>query len=215
MNVSVVIPVRNQEALLPEAIGSVLAQPEVAQLIVVDDGSSDRSAEVARALGAEVLSQPASGVPSALNLGISNCREEILAFLDSDDLWPLRRLESSLDILRRHPRVAGVFGTQQVFMHPNFQQRGPAEMAYLRGCLVLRKSSWNEVGPFRGDINYGDFLDWYSRARDLGFDFQAIEDVVLWRRSHANNMTRGGQGAQDYLKVVHGILQRRRQQQKL
>ena len=84
--VSVVIPVRNGERFLAEAIDSVLGQshPRL-ELIVVDDGSSDSTSEVARAFGSRVryVRRPPLGVAAALNSGIDLARGDLLAFLDA------------------------------------------------------------------------------------------------------------------------------------
>lgn len=88
--ISVVIPVYNRAKILPRAIKSVLEQTyKPFEIIVVDDGSIDSTAEVARSFGSlvRVLQQPNSGVSVARNRGVSEARCEWVAFLDSDDYW--------------------------------------------------------------------------------------------------------------------------------
>src|SRR5437763_5703586 len=94
--VSVVIPVRNGERFLADAIGSALGQSRPPlEVIVVDDGSSDSTAEVAQAFGSAVhcVSQPPLGVATALNCGVNLARGDLLAFLDADDVWMHEKLE--------------------------------------------------------------------------------------------------------------------------
>jgi len=92
--ISVVIPALNAERFLAEAIRSVHAQTlNVAEIIVVDNGSSDRTAEIASELGAVVVAEETRGLSRARNAGIRRSSEPWIALLDSDDLWDARKIE--------------------------------------------------------------------------------------------------------------------------
>ena len=85
--ISVVIPCYNQARYLADAIRSVREQThQPIECIVVDDGSTDRTSEVAAELGARVLHQPNGGVSAARNAGLSAARGELVVFLDADDV---------------------------------------------------------------------------------------------------------------------------------
>ncbi|HWE06168.1 MAG TPA: glycosyltransferase, partial [Rhizomicrobium sp.] len=92
---SVIIAVRNGERFLGEAIRSVLAQVSATdELIVVDDGSTDRSAQIAASTAdprVQLIQQDRRGVSAARNRGVSAANGCFLAFLDHDDLWPSER----------------------------------------------------------------------------------------------------------------------------
>ena len=88
--ITAAIPVRDGEAYLAEAIESVLAQSRPCeQLIVVDNGSTDRSAEIAPGYGpaVELVEEPRAGIGAARNAALRAARGESVAFLDADDLW--------------------------------------------------------------------------------------------------------------------------------
>jgi glycosyltransferase involved in cell wall biosynthesis len=92
--ISVVIPALNAERFIGEAIESVHAQTlKVSEIIVVDNGCSDRTAQIASNLGAVVVKEPKRGLSRARNAGIRVCRQEWVALLDSDDLWDRRKTE--------------------------------------------------------------------------------------------------------------------------
>ena len=88
--VSVIVPAYNAAPFLGEALDSVFAQGlPVLEVVVVDDGSTDGTAEVARRFGrgVRVLTQPRSGSGQARNVGLAETTGELVAFLDADDVW--------------------------------------------------------------------------------------------------------------------------------
>jgi glycosyltransferase involved in cell wall biosynthesis len=100
-DVSAVIPVHNGSAYLAEAIQSVLSQtrPPI-ECLVIDDGSTDETAEVVRRFGREVayVRQDRSGVSSARNRGAALARGALVAFLDHDDVWLPTKLERQVEV---------------------------------------------------------------------------------------------------------------------
>ncbi|MGD9614511.1 MAG: glycosyltransferase family 2 protein [Alphaproteobacteria bacterium] len=110
----------NGEVFIAEAIESVLAQTfEDWELILVDDGSTDRATEIAKCYAAQdprrirYAEHPGHenrGMSASRNLGLRLARGEYVAFLDADDIWLPRRLEVHIDLLDRHPEVELVAG---------------------------------------------------------------------------------------------------------
>lgn len=119
--VSIVIPFLNAERFLSEAVASVLTQTyECWELLLVNDGSTDRSATIAARYAKERPSQVRClqhpdlgrhGISTSRNLGISNARGEFIASLDSDDAWYPNKLERQVALLRAEPEAAMVFGS--------------------------------------------------------------------------------------------------------
>jgi glycosyltransferase involved in cell wall biosynthesis len=112
--VSVVIPVFNGAATIGRAITSVLAQRfdgDRLEVIVVNDGSTDASAEVLRGFGdrIRVINQPNRGAAAARNVGAAAARGEYLAFLDADDTWLPHKLAATVPPLERSPAIVLVF----------------------------------------------------------------------------------------------------------
>ncbi len=101
---SVIIPVFNREILLPRAIESVLNQSfKDFEIIVIDDGSTDKSAQVAQSYGVRVVKRKNGGVAAARNLGIKLSKGNIIAFLDSDDEWKKDKLKIQYEFFRQNP----------------------------------------------------------------------------------------------------------------
>lgn len=110
--VSVIIPAYNAEAYVLEAIRSVQAQDYAPlEIVLVDDGSRDRTVERVRAAAPEVriVSQPNAGVAAARNTGLREARGEYICFLDADDGWFAGKLAAQVDYLARHPDTGLVY----------------------------------------------------------------------------------------------------------
>ncbi len=114
--VAALIPVWNGAAFLPEALESILAQePAVDEVVVIDDGSTDASAEIANGFGPRVrcVRRQHSGLAASRNAAVCLSQSEVLGFLDSDDVWPRGRLALLLRALEEHPECAIVQGRLQ------------------------------------------------------------------------------------------------------
>ena len=108
--ISVVIPALNAERFIAEAIESVHAQTmSVSEIIVVDNGCTDRTAEIASELGAIVIQEKSRGLSLARNAGIRRARQQWIALLDSDDLWDARKIEHQWKAIQAFPD-AGMVG---------------------------------------------------------------------------------------------------------
>ena len=108
MLISCIVPAYNGERYLGQTIDSILGQTyRPIEVIVVDDGSTDRTADVAAGYGAPVrlISQPNAGPAAARNTGIEAARGVFLAFLDSDDLWHEEKLERQMQRFAARPEL--------------------------------------------------------------------------------------------------------------
>lgn len=125
---SVVIPTWNRARLVCEAIESALAQrPGQVEVIVVDDGSTDNTVdELARRFGSRInlLRMPRrSGIGAARNAGVLQARGELLAFLDSDDLWLPGKLDAELRVFERLPDTEAIVSDSLTFLEGNPEER--------------------------------------------------------------------------------------------
>jgi glycosyltransferase involved in cell wall biosynthesis len=114
MRVTVLVDTYNYGQYIEEAIGSVLAQDfpaEEMEILVVDDGSGDDTAERVRQYGERVqyFHKPNGGQASALNFGIARARGEIVAFLDGDDFWLPGKLQRVAAEFEKHPEAGMVY----------------------------------------------------------------------------------------------------------
>lgn len=222
MLVSVVVPVRNGETFLGEALESALAQTwEPLEVIVVDDGSTDGSARVAAGFPrVRLLRQAPQGQATARNQAVAASRGELLAFLDADDLWPSTKLEVQAGYLRDHPEVDGVLGRQKLLVEPGVPlppwvyREGGLERAGAGAqplSLVTRRAVWDLVGPFTPGLLFADDTDWLMRAHELDVRIEMLEEVVLHRRIHGANITYDDEAMRRGLALaLKGRIERRR-----
>lgn len=216
--VTAAIPVRNGEAYLAEAIESVLAQSRPCeQLIVVDNGSTDRSAEIARGYGAavEVVFEPRAGVGSARNAAMRAARGSHIAFLDADDLWDPAKTALQLAAFDADPALQLAFGHVRQFASPKLAAEGlriPAEPqpGLHLGAMLAARSAIEAVGPWP-DVQISDGLNFMLRARELGLKQTMLPQTVMLRRVHGENHSIRNRGERaEFARLLKQSLDRRR-----
>ncbi len=221
--ISVIIPVYNTEKYLAQAIQSVLKQEEKPlEVIVVDDGSTDGSVNVATKFGSQISlyqHQTNKGVGAARNLGVNNSKGEFLAFLDADDFWTAGKLKTQLAYLKNNPDIDMVFGQVEQFISLELpienQNKLHAELkkmpGYVAGAMLIRRETFLKVGWFDEKLELGEYIDWFSRAKDMGLKFHMSNEVVLKRRIHTTNMgIYKRQHLKDYTSLLRAALARKR-----
>ncbi|PSB57682.1 glycosyltransferase family 2 protein [Chamaesiphon polymorphus CCALA 037] len=221
--VSVIIPVYNRERYLAEAIESVLAQTYPAiELIVVDDGSSDRSAEIACSYPVRYHYQPNAGMSAARNAGIALSTGRFLAFLDSDDIWVADKTAKQMAAFDADPSLEAVFGYAQQFYSPELDDSLRARMlcpdrpmlAHTATAMTIERSALLRIGLFDPDLKITPDVSWYICAIERQLRQIALPDVVFHRRLHeTNNGTTQRHHASERLHLLKAKLDRQRAQQ--
>jgi glycosyltransferase involved in cell wall biosynthesis len=196
-SVSLIVAVYNGEAYLREALESAFAQEfEPYEVVVVDDGSTDGTAEIARSFPARYLYQENQGPSTARNAGLDMARGELIAFLDGDDVLPPSKLAVQWEYLREHPATACVLGRNDwIFENgaePSSLRRDPVygELGGIQpGTAMIRKHVLDELGGFDSTYRYWEFQNLFVRMREHGVQIDVLPEVVLRKRLHGANAT--------------------------
>jgi len=220
--VSAIIPVYNCDRYLKEAIISVLRQTHPPfEILVIDDGSTDNSAAVAREFSTSIqyYSQPHQGAGTARNYGTQLAKGNYFAFLDADDVWEKDKLTRQLQIFSDRPEVDMVFGQMKNFHSPELPESVkqqfycPPELipGYHPGTLLIKREAFDRVGPFDTQWKLGEFIDWYLKAMEAGLNSAMLPELVLGRRIHQTNTgSRDRDFRKDYVRIIKASLDRRR-----
>lgn len=218
--VSVIVPAFNSERFIAAALASIEAQTFVpSEVIVVDDGSTDGTSDIAAGFpGVTLLRQAHVGVAAARNRGLEVATGEVVAWLDADDLWPPGALAAQAAVLGGAEGPALVLGRTREFRESGHSdinrletEAGPATGGELPGVTVGSREIYERVGPLSKDLRVGAFMDWFLRAKETGERILTHDRVVLFRRLHDDNLgLRERDARRDYLEVVKARLRRRR-----
>jgi glycosyltransferase involved in cell wall biosynthesis len=212
--VSAAIAVRDGERFLAEAIESALAQTvPCSEVIVVDNGSTDRSREIAEGYGdagVRVIDEPVAGIAHARNAALGAYRGTHLSFLDADDLWEPQKNEVQLAALSAPDPPEIVFGHVAQFMDGDAARIQPGR-GFLAASLASREV-WDRIGPWPTEVgNTAEGLDFFLRVQRVGLRELMLDDVVHRRRIHGENVGfRERDARTDMARVMKRELDRRR-----
>jgi glycosyltransferase involved in cell wall biosynthesis len=216
--VSVMMPAYNAEQYIGLAIESVLAQRYPGwELIIVDDGSTDRTAEIAASYQdprIRILRQANQGESAARNAALESSKGVFVAFLDADDLFQLDHLEATVNFLRSHPEFEAVYtdgyhinGEGKQLSPLSARRRGPfagwiyeevvraSDVIGPPGCILMRfQPILDESLRFDPAIIIGpdwDFVLRYAENHPFGY----IQDRTYLYRVHQSNITKTTAGS--------------------
>ena len=172
--VSCIVPVYNGERYLRSALESIFAQDyRPLEVIVVDDGSSDKSAVIAQDFKqVRYMHQTNQGVATARNAGLAAARGEFIAFLDQDDLWMSDKLSIQIEHLLKNPEIQYTLAELQFFLEPGMSRPAwfknenllKSHAGYVLGTLVVRRSLFQQIGRFAVEYKCASDTDWLFRA---------------------------------------------------
>lgn len=217
--VSVVVPAFDEEDFIAEALDSVQAQSyRPIEIIVVDDGSGDRTPEIAAARGVRVLQQAHRGPAAARNAGLAIAHGDYWTIFDADDVMTPEGLELQVGYLEEHPDLGIVFGLTEAFVTdgeprpPHFRgvwADGP--FPWHPGTMLARRGVLDLVGPFDESRALGEDMEWLSRVKDAGVSMGLGDYVALRYRIHRRNTTSDTRAVNKaMLKVLRDSIRRRR-----
>jgi len=202
-SVSVVIPAYNYGPFLGEAIESALAQTyQPLEVIVIDDGSTDNTPEVAASYGSRIrfVRTPNKGVSAARNAGIEISKGDLIAFVDADDRWLPNKLEIQIPHFLSDPAVGLVHAGNRVFDNETAATLceppvdSTASLHDLLKCCAVSASAvvvprriFKETGGFDERLAGGEDWDMWLRIA-AGYKVISHREVLVEVRSHGKGL---------------------------
>lgn len=205
--VTVIIPTYNRGWILKEAIDSVLSQDfKGFELIVVDDGSSDNTQDILHGYARDIimLRQDNRGVSAARNTGIASASGQLIAFLDSDDLWLPEKLASQVDFFKSNPNVM-ICQTEELWIrngvrvNPKRRHKKFSGMIFKHSlplCIVspsavmLKKSLLDKTGVFDESLPACEDYDLWLRISCKYPVFLIDAPLIIKRGGHEDQLSK-------------------------
>lgn len=212
--VSIIIACYNQAQYLADAVESVLDQHyemSGTEIIVINDGSSDDTKEVASLYPVRLINQENRGLPAARNIGIKESTGNLILPLDADDRLHPDFLNKTVPIINESPQTGVVhvhrqhFGLiQSIKYSPEFSIERLKVKCPLNYCSLYRKEVWESCKGYdeRFVLGYEDWDFWFGAAK-MGWNFQLVDEVLFYYRKHGYSMS---DRAKENHKFLYGMI---------
>lgn len=206
--VSVIIPVFNAEEFIAEAINSVLAQTyENVECIVVDDGSTDATANIIKGYGIQIkyIYQENAGRSTARNRGVKESSGEYLAFLDADDYYAHEKITNQLSFLESNQNIHIPYSGEIYFQDGKVREYFTLNINKYSGDIlsklihhnfisicspIIRRDYFLKAGGFNVSFSYHEDWDLMLRLAVVGYTFGYVNCVYDYCRRHEGNSSR-------------------------
>ncbi|TGP23438.1 MULTISPECIES: glycosyltransferase family 2 protein [unclassified Mesorhizobium] len=216
MSVSVILTCHNEEHFIVQAVESVInqtASSHVKEIIIVNDGSTDRSREIIASLAdreprLHVLTTAGIGPSSARNLAIKHATGDFVAILDGDDFWAEDKLERQLDVFGNGCKAGLVYGDLVDFSAPDLSDALHVAVGRYRAdqtdtlpkyflldgpivpsSIVMRREVVEDIGLFNETLRVGEDTEFCMRVAER-WTFQHVAGALVYKRRHGSNTTR-------------------------
>ena len=204
LRVSVIIPSYNRASYLPLALDSVFSQTyPVAEIIIIDDGSTDNTREVIRCYGSQIsfYQQLHGGVSAARNKGLELAQGEIISWCDADDVWESSFLERTVSLLQNERQLDGVYAgvvhidskgnrlsqENRVVVPPDQLYAALADDCFIQTTgFLMRKRCFDQVGGFDIHFDICEDYDMFLRMAK-NYRIMGLGEPLVQYRVHTQN----------------------------
>ena len=194
-----IVPVYNSERYLENTLQSIFSQDyQPIEVIVVDDGSTDGSAKIAKSFkNIKYFYQTNQGPSAARNTGITISQGEFISFLDSDDMWMPDKLSLQISYLLNHPGVGFVVAHRRMLLEQGIKKPlwykehifQKDSVCFGASAMVAWSNTFKEVGLYNPSYRFGENAEWLTRAKDAGVRYAILPETLLISRVHDKNLT--------------------------
>ena len=211
--ISIIMPVKDGEKYLKEAIAGIHRQNMNVEIILINDGSTDQTEKIAREMGCIVINHEKSlGQVVAKNTGLEQAKGEFIMFHDGDDVMNEGALRILYDALNSDNSIGAVMGKVKDFISPDIEHSGAqkeiinpeAYYGLFTGAVLMRRSIFDIIGFFDKTIQTGEIIEWKNRMDKNHLLIKKVDMITTNRRIHNHNFgkTNRVKEFQDYAKVL-------------
>lgn len=232
--VSVIVPAYNAQRYVLDALESIARQDyEPIEIIVVDDGSTDRTTELVRSRfpGVRILHQANAGAAAARNAGLREATGDYICFLDADDGWYPGKVRAQIEHLQRHPDVGMVFHDWRVLaaaadgldgygtIADRAAEIDPTQSGWIYHRLLLdslvhtstvmmRRKVFEEIGYFDTSLKLGEDYEYWLRV-SRRYPIDKLRAAYSFYRQSSGGLTRSRAPLENYsYRVVRSAVER-------
>lgn len=217
--VSIIVATLNSEKYLEGALKSIAYQTySNYEILVVDGGSKDSTKEIVLSFkNTKFITQQGRGLFDAWNQGVKLANGSFIGFLDSDDSWLPNTLSLHLDILLEDENLLGSVGHVKFYVNSNetlppefrIDLLNESKLAYMPGCFIGRKKIFELIGYFETQWAIASDILWFARVKELNQKIALINEIVLYKRVHENNLSYSGTKTGIYRKELLELLHKK------
>jgi glycosyltransferase involved in cell wall biosynthesis len=196
---SVIVPVYNGQRYLRETLESLVNQDyNSLEIIAVDDGSNDSSAEIIQSFESiKYVHQENQGNAVARNQGIALSTGDVIALIDQDDMWVPGKLSIFCEYFTSHPEIDFATAKHRMFLSDDVEVPAWCRndvlnqdlVDYSPGSIVFRRRLFDRIGPFDQTLVSGHDTDWVLKVKDSNTPMAVLPDVLLLKRVHEANQS--------------------------
>ena len=197
--ISVIMPVKNGALYIEEALQALHKQQMHCEILVVDDGSTDATAHIARQHMCTVIRHDISkGAVIAKNTGLQQAKGDFVLFHDADDVMNPHALATMYQTLSQNCALSAVMAQVQDFYSPELLETEKAKISIkekpyyglFTGAILMRKTIFDIIGLFEESVKAGEILDWQTKMDTNNLLIKKLPFVATNRRIHSTNYGR-------------------------
>lgn len=211
--ISIIVPCKNGEKYIAETILAIKKQNMNIEILVVDDGSTDNTANIAKSLSCRVLIHETSKGPVvAKNTALKNAKGDYIMFHDADDVMNDNVLSILYKELDSNHDISAVMAKLKDFFSPELSEEEKQKTIIKKepyyglfsGAVLIRKSVFDKIGLFKETVTAGEIIDWQTRMDKHNLKIKKLDIISTNRRIHSSNFGKTQQKTEfkDYAKSL-------------
>ena len=208
--ISIIMPVKNGEKYLPQALDGILAQNMNTEILLIDDASTDNTKEIGQKYGCIVLThEKTKGPVVCKNTGLRAAKGEYIMFHDGDDIMCKNTLSLLYEYLETHHETDMVMAKVQDFfsediINKNVHLRAEPYWGLFTGAVLMRQSLFDKIGLFNENVQAGEMIEFQQKMQKYGLNLHKMDFTATKRRIHDNNFGRTSSQTefQDYAAIL-------------